>query len=55
MAEILDARFLENVMGALFPTKERDIPKRAVPPSGWTEELSVIGEEMRKTSVGPWR
>ena len=35
IAETLNARFLENVMAALFATTERDIPERAGPPSGW--------------------
>ncbi|KAG5314519.1 PO11 protein, partial [Pseudoatta argentina] len=48
ITEILDARFLEDVVAALFPTRERDIPERAGPPSGWTEELSVTGVEMKE-------
>ena len=48
ITETLDARFLEDVVTALFPNRERDIPERAGHPSEWTEELSVTGEEMEK-------
>ena len=36
------------MVAALFPTGERDIPERVGLPSGWTEELSITGEEMEK-------
>ncbi|KAG5324763.1 PO14 protein, partial [Pseudoatta argentina] len=48
ITETLDAQFLEDVVAALFPTRERDIPERVGPPSGWTEELSVTGVEMKE-------
>ncbi|KAG5321626.1 PO11 protein, partial [Pseudoatta argentina] len=48
ITETLDAQFLDDVVTALFPTSEKDIPERVGRPSGWTEELSVTGEEMVK-------
>jgi len=48
ITETLNAQFLEDVVAALFPIREGDIPGRAGPPSGWTEELSATGEEMGK-------
>ena len=38
-------------MAALFPIGEGNIPERADPLSGWTEELSVIGGKMGKAFV----
>ena len=48
--ETLDAQFLEDVVAALFPTREKDIPERTAPPSRWTDELSVTGG-----GEGRWR
>jgi len=39
------------VVAALFPIGEGNIPERADPLSGWTEELSVIGGKMGKAFV----
>ena len=46
ITETLDAQFLEDVVAALFPNREREIPERVGPPSEWTEELGVTREEM---------